>query len=357
MVKLRLGLVGLGTWARQGHIPVYRGARLREAVDVVALCGRSAERSQAAALELDIPASFGDFEAMLAQARLDVVAVCTPDHMHTSYVLAALKARCHVLVEKPLAMSTAECAAIMDAAKTANRRVITQYHKRADPLWAEAAKRIRSGAYGALQMGVASIQNPLRVPVGSYFASETASHTDPNWFLGTHFYDLLRFMTDLDPVSVTARAYEGTVKARGVEAIDALKADFNLGGASVSVVLSWNLPEGSAALTKQDMRLHFAHGELDLNGTQRGFVEDGPNGLAYVNPYFLRETAAGPVGYGAACLEEAVLSLLDSDSPRAVTLPSLEDAYWATAMAEAAQHSARAGGKSFPVQPPPAHRA
>jgi len=237
-------------------------------------------------------------------------------------------------------MDLDECRTIFEAVERSGKKMHVLYHKRADPLWAEASNRIRDGQYGTLQMGWASIQNPITVPAGGYFTSDLAEHTDPNWFLGTHFYDLVRFMTGSNPVEVRAEKYEGTVAQRGVDTPDAFKVDITLeGGASVSFFLSWNLPEHSSSLTKQEMRLHFTEGELDLDGTRRGFLEDGPDGFSHLNPYFLRTTHGGPLGYGASYLEAAAFALVGDDRVQTVQLASLEDAWWASAVAQAVQES------------------
>lgn len=357
-MAMKLALVGLGTWAEQGHLPVYLGPCLRNHVNVVALCSRDITKARQWCERFHIPKAFAVFADMLEEARPDLVAVTTPDSAHTDYVIAALAHGCHVLVEKPLAASLEECQRIIEAAARADRRVITLFHKRADPLWHEARQRIRSGQYGALQMGVASIQNPLQVPAGGYFQSPLAANSDPNWFLGTHFYDLVRYMTGLDPVSVSARAWRKVLPEKGVDTLDAVKADVLFAGsehqtpASVSFMLSWNLPDPSTALTKQAMQLHFEQGELDLDGTRRGFSEYGPGQYRDVNPYFMRQTGSGVAGYGAGFLEEAVLSLVDEGYVPSVPLPGLEDAWWASALAEAIAQSVRSD-RLVSVAPPP----
>jgi len=349
---LRLALVGLGTWAQAGHLPVYRGARMASLVRIVGLCSRDQEKANRWASEIDGTAGFGDFTTMLRETQPDIVAVTTRDDKHTRYVVEALKMGCHVLVEKPMATSLEECNTIFRAASSANRRVVTLYHKRADPLWAEAAQQVRSGQYGKLQMGWSVIQNPLSVPSGEYFTSDMALHSDPNWFLGTHFYDLLRFITGLNPLAVSAHQYRGALSALGSDTADAFKADFIFsGGASISVMLSWNLPEYSPSLTKQAMTLHFQQGELDLDGTRRGFVQHAPDKYSYINPYFLRNTPAGMVGYGAKYLEEAIISLQDETTPLTVELAGHEDAWWASAMAVAVEGAVLEGGSVSVEQP------
>ncbi|ACV67910.1 Gfo/Idh/MocA family protein [Desulfohalobium retbaense] len=351
--QLKLGLVGLGTWAGKGHLPVYLGSRLKPFVQVSALCSRSLDKARQWCAEYGIQNAYADYSEMLRKERLDVVAVCTPDSLHTDYVLMALDAGAHVIVEKPLATSTDKCSRIWEKAQKTGRKVITLYHKRADPLWIEARQIARPGAYGPLQMGWAEISNPVTVPTGSYFTSDMTALTDANWFLGTHFYDLLRYITGLNPSSVYARKYYGKLRDLGYNVPDAIKADMIFeNNASLSFLLAWNLPQNVPALTKQRMTLHFQEGELELDGMRRGMSNFGPQGYFYANPYFLQETPAGLSGYGASFLEDSLIYLYDPEHSPKAALPSLEDAWWATAMAEAVQESARSEATATISRPP-----
>ncbi|MFP4573689.1 MAG: Gfo/Idh/MocA family protein [Desulfobacterales bacterium] len=339
--KLRIALVGLGTWAGQGHLPLYHSHRFRFVVEVSALCSRSLEKARQWAKDFDVPSAYDNYDQLLNNETLDAVVVCTPDHVHYDYIMSALDRGFHVLVEKPMAMDLDQSRAIVAKAKEKQKKVITLFHKRADPLWAEAGRRIRAGEFGAFRMGWAGIQNPVIVPNSDYFMSDLAAHSDPNWFLGTHFYDLLRYMTGLNPITVRAHRFKNNTFGQLSENTDSIKADFifeNQG--ALSVFLSWNLSKNYPSLTKQDMRLHFDNGELDLDGTQRGFTQDSPNGYKYVNPYFMRNNSVGIAGYAADFLESAIISILDADQPLPVDLPTLEDAWWASSMAGAVETSA-----------------
>lgn len=357
-MKARLALVGLGTWAAQGHLPVYQGPRLASYLEVAGLCSRDLSRAKAWCQRFGVAKGYDDFAAMLAEIQPNLVAVTTPDHAHTEYVVMALEAGAHVLVEKPLALSWDDCQRIDQAAKSSHRQVLTLFHKRSDPLWAEARQRILAGQYGHLQMALASIQNPLAVPAGGYFSSELAAQSSPNWFLGTHFYDLLRYMTGCDPVEVRAYGHRKVLPEHGVDTLDSVKADvlFQRPGqhevASISLMLSWNLPDPSTSLTKQAMQLHFERGELELDGTRRGFAEFGVGQYRDVNPYFMRSTDQGLQGYGASYLEDAIYSLLMDDYRPSVPLADLADAWWATALASAVDQSLANGGRSVTVQRP-----
>jgi predicted dehydrogenase len=341
--KLRIALVGLGTWARTGHLPLYLSPRFQPLVDVKALCGRSMEKTGKWAKDFNIPRAYDDYESLLRKEELDAMVVCTPDHAHFDYIMAALEAGLHVLVEKPMAMDMDQCRAIAAKAIEKQKKVITLFHKRADPMWAEAGRRIRAGDFGAFRMGWAGIQNPVIVPNSNYFMSDLSAHSDPNWFLGTHFYDLLRYMTGLNPVSVRAHRFKNRAPENSSENTDSVKADFILENqGAISIFLSWNLSKQYPSLTKQDMRLHFDNAEIDLDGTKRGFTQDSRDGYKYVNPYFMRETDFGIAGYAADFLESAIISILDANRALPVDLPSLEDSWWATAMASAVEASAKA---------------
>ena len=61
-----------------------------------------------------------DFEVVLAREDIDIVSVCTPDHTHADYVVAALQAGKHVLCEKPMATTLEDCQRIIRAADTAS---------------------------------------------------------------------------------------------------------------------------------------------------------------------------------------------------------------------------------------------
>ena len=85
-------------------------ASLRKVPDqhLVGVCSRSAERAAAVAHEQRLETSSTDLAAFLAQGRFDAVYVSSTNEQHAGQTLAALAAGCHVMCEKPLAMSRAD---------------------------------------------------------------------------------------------------------------------------------------------------------------------------------------------------------------------------------------------------------
>ncbi len=119
---LRLGIVGAGAVTQVAHLPVLK--KLKQ-VEVVALADGDLVKATALANRFGVPYAFEDIEEMLAKSGLDALLVCTPNHLHEDHVLVGLHAGLHVMVEKPIATSTAGAERIRDAAARADRLVMT----------------------------------------------------------------------------------------------------------------------------------------------------------------------------------------------------------------------------------------
>ena len=190
----KIALVGLGAAARSIHLPAYAGLG---ALRVVGGC--------------DLAARPGDFafplvpsvEAMLEQARPDILAVVTPPGQHFDYTRAGLLAGCHVVCEKPLTDTLDEADAICALSRKAGRRVVVNNQYRFMNIHAAAKARIGSPDFGDLLFLEAH---------QSFFTSES---TEAGWRgelkqrtckeFGTHVFDLCRFFFGEDPQAVTAR--------------------------------------------------------------------------------------------------------------------------------------------------------
>ncbi len=142
---MRFGLIGCGGI---GQLRAQALARLNSfqltAVSDVDLTRANdlAARSRAAAVE--------DWRALLDRPDVDAVIVSTPPSLHAEMCLAALRAGKHVLCEKPLARTPAECQAIVDAAEKYRRFVATGFNYRFYPSILKARELLDSGLIGEL---------------------------------------------------------------------------------------------------------------------------------------------------------------------------------------------------------------
>jgi len=119
-MTLRIGLLGIGKIARDQHIPALRADRNFE---LVACASRNAS--------VDGLANFPDLARMLAGAPgLDCISICTPPQAHFEAALAALRAGCHVMLEKPPTATTRQIALLADEARRLNLTLFQTWHSR-----------------------------------------------------------------------------------------------------------------------------------------------------------------------------------------------------------------------------------
>jgi predicted dehydrogenase len=165
------------------------------------------------------------FEDMLSDERIQILSIATPDHAHARYAVAALKAGKHVLLEKPMAESTAECKAILAARECSGRKLMVNYHNRWYPAFIAARDAIASGRIG-------------RPVCGTFVLSDTiswveenmtwAEHTGPEWFLMSHLVDLAFWMLNDKPKEVFAMATQGLLRSKGFKTRDIVQATMKM---------------------------------------------------------------------------------------------------------------------------------
>src|SRR4030095_2861434 len=144
MTKLKIAVAGLGV-GRQ-HLEAFR--KLPDRFDVTALCDPNAERLTAAAQEFGIARTTATFDDLLDRDDVDVVDICTPQNLHFLQVKSALAAAKHVICEKPVVGSLADCDALIDAERASGRRAMPVYNYRFGVGLQKLLHLIRRGATG-----------------------------------------------------------------------------------------------------------------------------------------------------------------------------------------------------------------
>jgi predicted dehydrogenase len=234
--------------------------------------------------------TYADLRAMLTAERPDGVTVATPDHLHRRIAAEALAAGCHVLVEKPLDVTAEGCRELIAAAEAAERLLMVDFHKRYDPYHAEAAARVAAGAIGEVLYGYAHMEDRLEVPRDWFPA--WAGRSSPAWFLGVHFFDLIRWICRREPVSVSATGTRKKLVSLGVDTFDAMNVKVNFdGGAGFAFDLSWVLPDGFEAVVNQGFRIVGTEGLIEIDSQDRGGrLCTAGGGMETLNMGFFKET-------------------------------------------------------------------
>ena len=192
---LRVGVIGVGGWTETCHIP---GLQTHPEARVVALCGRSPERRQAQAERFGVPETYGDYEELLARAKVDAVTISTPNRWHFPVARAALAAGKHVFCEKPLTLHQSESAELLALAES--RQLIHQVAFTFRFLYAahEAQRLLRGGALGRLRHVVALTEwsGGLRPDAPARWRNDAdLSGYGILGDMGSHLVDLARFVS------------------------------------------------------------------------------------------------------------------------------------------------------------------
>ena len=193
MTLLRAAIAGTGfigtVHARSARLA---GARL------VGVAASTPDSAQAAAAELGAERHFASAEELVGDPEVDVVHLCTPNHLHLPLAEAALAAGKHVICEKPLALDAAGAQRLVDAAAESGRQAAVPFVYCFHPVVREARARVQDGSLG-----------PVRLIHGGYLQDWLASSEDDNWRIdadlggpsrafadiGSHWCDLVEFIT------------------------------------------------------------------------------------------------------------------------------------------------------------------
>ncbi|HTC23299.1 MAG TPA: Gfo/Idh/MocA family oxidoreductase [Gemmatimonadales bacterium] len=162
---LRIGIVGAGAVVQVAHLPVLK--KLKN-VEVRALCDNDLPKARALADRFGIKDAFDDIEELLRYEELDAVVVSSPTHLHEAHVAAALAARLHVLVEKPLTISAASAQRIVRAAEKSDRIVMVGMNHRYRPDVQIVRGFIQTGELGKIESARGSwhVHRPSRTQLG-----------------------------------------------------------------------------------------------------------------------------------------------------------------------------------------------
>jgi predicted dehydrogenase len=190
---LRAAIAGTGFIGRV-HA---RSVRLAGA-QLVAVAASSPESAQAAAAELGADRAFDSAEEMVRAPDIDVVHICTPNHLHLPLAEAALAAGKHVICEKPLALDAAGAQRLLDVAAGSGLQAAVPFVYRYYPTVREARDRVRSGKTGALHLLHGTyLQDWLLRPdddnwrVDEQFGGASRTFAD----IGSHWCDLAEFVS------------------------------------------------------------------------------------------------------------------------------------------------------------------
>jgi predicted dehydrogenase len=197
--KIRYGIVALGDIAQEAMLPgvEHTGNSTIEALvsgDPVK-AGRLAERYGVAHTY-----SYEQFPELLASGHIDAVYVATPNWRHAEFVLPALAAGVHVLVEKPLEIDTARCQKILDAQRSSKAKLMVAYRLHFEPATVAAIERVRNGELGEVHLFTSTFAQMID-PANHRAKTEAAG---PLLDMGPYPVNAVRNLFGSEPTKVSA---------------------------------------------------------------------------------------------------------------------------------------------------------
>jgi len=206
MEKIKVAVIGCGTIANSAHIPSYMA---NDTCEIKYFCDIIPERADAAVEKYGCGKAVYDYHEVLADPEIEAVSVCTPNLMHKTISIDALKAGKHVLCEKPAARTYAEALEMQKAqhetGKTLNIGVVNRFNTTVNKI----KEMIDAGELGEIYHVYASFRAHRSIPgLGGAFTTKEIAGGGALIDWGVHYLDIVMYCTgDPQPITVSGEAY------------------------------------------------------------------------------------------------------------------------------------------------------
>ncbi|NTU83065.1 MAG: Gfo/Idh/MocA family oxidoreductase [Chloroflexales bacterium] len=147
--KLRWGVISTANIGRRAVLPAIQRSATNT---LIAVGSRDLAAGQAFAADLGIPRVYGSYTELLADPQVEAVYIPLPNSLHREWAIRAAEAGKHILCEKPLALSAAECLEMAEAARQHGVLLMEAFMYRFHPQTARALELLRAGAIGSPQL-------------------------------------------------------------------------------------------------------------------------------------------------------------------------------------------------------------
>ncbi|MEZ0495350.1 Gfo/Idh/MocA family protein [Sphingomonas sp. IW22] len=256
-------IVGLGGYALNQMMPRFDQAERAHIAAIVSGNPNKLTRvGDAYGVPADARYSYEDFAKIASDDRIDAVYIVLPTGLHAEWVTRAFAARKHVLCEKPMALSSAECARMIAAGQRAKRKLMIAYRSHFEPYNLEAMKLMQQKAAGDIRL-VRTEQSYRMGPTSpsqNWRTSRALAGGGPLEDYGIYGLQSALYLTGEMPESISATTFRPTGDPRFAEIF-------------AHVASQWRFPSGAVAqlVTSYDSAgTNFAH----VRGTTGALIMD-----------------------------------------------------------------------------------
>jgi len=143
---------GILSTAKIGVVKVIPAMQQGKYCEITAISSRDLDEAKRVAALLEIPKAYGSYEELLADSEIDAIYIPLPNHLHVEWAIKAMDAGKHVLLEKPVGLSSKEAERLLLASKANPKlKIMEAFMYRHHPQWQKAKKLVEEGAIGKVK--------------------------------------------------------------------------------------------------------------------------------------------------------------------------------------------------------------
>lgn len=205
--KLGWAIVGLGNLSIHQILPAFAKC---EKSKVTAFVSGHPDKAHKLALRYGVDSkniyNYENYDAIKNNPEVDIIYIVLPNGMHAEYTIRGLQAGKHVLTEKPMANTPADCQKMIDAARAADRKLMVAYRCRYEPYNQEAIRIARSQELGPTQTILTNAGWPIQNP-DQWRLKKDLAGGGSLMDIGIYALNASRYLSDEEPTEVNAMMY------------------------------------------------------------------------------------------------------------------------------------------------------
>jgi predicted dehydrogenase len=210
---VRYAVVGQGYISQAAVLPAFRHARANSRL--VALVSGDEVKRRELGRKYDVATySYDEYDTCLASGDVDAVYIALPNSMHREYTVRAARHGVHVLCEKPLAVTEAECRAMIDACRRHRVKLMTAYRLHFERATLKALSDVRGGAIGEPRLFVSSFTMDVKPP---NIRLEREMGGGTLYDIGIYCINAARHLFGAEPVEVSCVTTDTSKRGSDVE--------------------------------------------------------------------------------------------------------------------------------------------
>lgn len=273
---IRVGIIGAGLFG-QRHARVFSAM---PGVDVTAIADLDEQKGQPVA-ERYSARFYTQYQDLMESADTDALVIATPDAMHYSIAMEALRTNQAILLEKPMTTDLAEAEAIYSAAMARGQGLFMLGHiHRFDPRYYGAHQRIQEGFIGQV------VHVNIRRSLGRFAAENLSAGSNLIYHTAVHDIDSLRFLTGREVTRVYAQAVQNTFGP----GLDAAAVLFTLEqGGICTMDTGWVIPSAAGSTLDAQWSLVGTQGVIYIDTQQQGLMTLDNSGFHFPDVFRYQE--------------------------------------------------------------------